>query len=303
MTEASQAVFKAIAFFDIFAHPLTAWEVKRFAFGKSLSLFQVRHCLAELIELGKISQHDGFYYLVGRFEIVRIRHQRHALSIAKYKIARRVAGWIAGLPYVRGVAVVNTLAFDSARADSDIDLLILVKTGRLWAARLIVTLVVQLLGLRRHGIKIANRACLSFYLDEKAIDLTKIKLSSDPYLAYWMSTIVPLYGRPVFQKMHSQNEWQKNLVPGTWLSRPNFLRRVRLNKFSQGNKKMAEFLSGKWLEVLAKEIQMSKIIRNKKSVAGAPDSRVVISDHMLKFHESDRRVEYAQAWQNMIADN
>ena len=42
--------------------------------------------------------------------------------------------------------------------------------------------------------------------------------------------------------------------------------------------------------------------RNLNSVQNEPDSRVVINDKMLKFHENDRRIEYKRLWESKMAD-
>ena len=42
---------------------------------------------------------------------------------------------------------------------------------------------------------------------------------------------------------------------------------------------------GDWLEKIAKKMQLKKMAKNTESLAKENDSRVIISDTMLKFHE------------------
>lgn len=77
--------------------------------------------------------------------------------------AHRVASLLAGLPFVRGIALAGSLAQGKARQSSDIDYLILLEPNRLFTARFLVTLLVQILGLRRTGRLIAGRICLNHY--------------------------------------------------------------------------------------------------------------------------------------------
>jgi hypothetical protein len=53
---------------------------------------------------------------------------------------------------------------------------------------------------------------------------------------------------------------------------------------------------GDLIEGQAKGIQQAKMKFNFGSVQNAGDTRVVINDKMLKFHEKDRRVEYRDEW-------
>ena len=55
---------------------------------------------------------------------------------------------------------------------------------------------------------------------------------------------------------------------------------------------------GRGIELLAKKIQLAKMSHNTTSAAKKIDTtEVVISDTMLKLHETDRRVLYRDTWQ------
>jgi hypothetical protein len=43
-------------------------------------------------------------------------------------------------------------------------------------------------------------------------------------------------------------------------------------------------------------MQLAKMKMNLHSLQNEADTRVVISDEMLKFHENDRREEYRDKW-------
>lgn len=75
----------------------------------------------------------------------------------------RVAKGLINLPFVRRVMLTGSYAESTARPDSDIDLFIQVVPGRLYVARLIVTLWVLSLGVRRTDTQIAKRLCLNWF--------------------------------------------------------------------------------------------------------------------------------------------
>ena len=53
-------------------------------------------------------------------------------------------------------------------------------------------------------------------------------------------------------------------------------------------------------ESFFKYIQLAKMSANKQSIAKEKDSRVVINDKMLKFHENERRVLYRQKFEERL---
>jgi hypothetical protein len=81
----------------------------------------------------------------------------------------------------------------SVDADSDIDLFVVTSPRRLWTVRILMTLVFQLLGVRRYGKKIAGRLCLSFFSTTDGLDMSEIALDGgDPYLATWVKYLSPI---------------------------------------------------------------------------------------------------------------
>ena len=53
---------------------------------------------------------------------------------------------------------------------------------------------------------------------------------------------------------------------------------------------------GDLIEAQAKGAQLAKMKMNYNSAQNIPDTRVIVSDSMLKFHENDRREEYREKW-------
>lgn len=101
----------------------------------------------------------------------------------------RLCAWIPGL---RMIAIGNTLAMYCSDEESDIDLFVVTDPHRMWLVRLVMTFLFQILGVRRYGKHVAGRMCLSFYATTNAIDLEKISIENDVYLAHWCETIKPI---------------------------------------------------------------------------------------------------------------
>ncbi len=243
----------------------------------------------------------GFYFLKGDLGLVKKRLDFHNFSQPKWKRARRVTRLLALLPFVRMIGVCNTVAFNTANRESDIDLLIIVRTGRMWTARFLVTSLVSFLGLRRHKDKIADRLCLSFYLADSHLDLQKVALKDkgeirDPYLAHWLSQVSPIYDDGVALEFFRQNKKLLSSLP--FYVRYSGVPRRIVKPLILGEiaKRLQEMLLGHRLgdliEAALKKIQISKMSRNTKSAAQEDNTKVIISDEILKFHEKDLREYY-----------
>ncbi|MBI4231920.1 hypothetical protein HY605_01695, partial [Candidatus Peregrinibacteria bacterium] len=112
----------------------------------------------------------------------------------------RYVKFLEWIPFLRMLAVCNNLAFDRVTAGSDIDLFIVAKKGRLFIVRTLVTGVLHVLGVRRHGDKVAGRFCLSFFVDDCALDLKKLAIERDIYLAFWIFSMKPVIDDGVSEK-------------------------------------------------------------------------------------------------------
>ncbi len=279
-----------IAYFDLFDYPLTLEELHRYLLGEHPVPTELKLFLAEHSDI--IGSQDGYYFLRGRDLIVVTRDEREKNSLMLWKKVHRYLPLIQFVPFIRMVAVCNTLAINNATSGSDIDLFIVAKPGRLYFVRFLTVALFMFLGVRRHGTKIAGRFCLSFYCDETVMDLESIQSGPDDiYLPYWIMTMKPLYGRDTYEKFAKENVWiakyfgrTLSLAHDFWS--PNVLRFLAWLK---------EFLwRGKFGDLIEKKLMASQMKRHQRNLSGLPsEASVVVSEHMLKFHNVDRRKDIA----------
>lgn len=151
---------------------------------------------------------DGvFYCLASRPELLRQRHQRYRLTLTRMRRAKKYLSFLRHTPYVRAVAISGSQALLNSHPGSDIDLFIITGRGRIWAARLLVSLYFQIFGVRRHGQEVKNRFCLNHYLDESAA----ITEDKNFYTAVEYRSLLPVFGN--FQKFYRQNLWIREFLP------------------------------------------------------------------------------------------
>ena len=307
--ELEQAILKTLAFFDIFSYPLTLVEIHKWLylpnFQNTYQLSDIYNVLNQDNSSQRVNQKNGFYFLPGRNGIIDTRLGRYQIAEAKFRIARRTVYFLRWLKFLQLVAICNNTGYNNAGVESDIDFFIIVKASRLWFSRFLITSLTSILGLRRHKQKVTDRVCLSFYITDDHLNLHDISLKpQDPYLVYWFATLAPIYDLNQSTDFFKANDWLKNIIPNFYQPRLISRRAVAdsffVALFKNISKKISLDFLFNLLEKLFKNIQLKKMKRNITSVANDPDTRVIINDDILKFHETDRREEYRAQWEQRL---
>ena len=305
--ELKESIIRTIAFFDLFDHPLTAEEIHEYLYGypKPVHIKEIKGTLDQLG--GSVEHIRDWFVLKGRGRIIDLRKSHKFIAEKFWGRVRQYGQYLAGLPFVEMVAVCNNLAYDNPTEESDIDLFIVIREGRMWLARLLVTLVLQFFGVRRHGNRIAGRFCLSFFVTPKKIGMGELQLDpEDPYLAYWTKLLAPVYGEEMYDRFVDMNKGWLDEKYGIRFSETN--RKQIVFRGKGAFKRSTEWLFGNrignTLESWVRKIWMSRT--SKKAATLGPEASVVVSDDMLKFHNKDRRKEYRDQWnvrvQKSLAD-
>jgi hypothetical protein len=203
------------------------------------------------------------------------------------------------LPFIRMVAVCNNLAFGSLKEDSDIDLFIVAKKGRLFLVRSMVTFLFQILGVRRHADKVAGRFCLSFFVDDSSVAFESIALKNDIYLAYWIKTLRPIVEENGFSSVFLNfNRWAGLYFDDDASFTIDTSRIVESGPLKRLVRSVLTFLfDSKFGDFVESRLAGWQITRALKKKAGTGEkSSIVVSRHMLKFHNLDRRGQYRDLW-------
>lgn len=308
--DVKKAIVRAIVFFDLLDHPLTLQEIWRnflFLSGNDENVVIIGEVLkimeADLI--GRIiEQKNGFYFLTGRSDLVALRMRNQMLAVKKYEIALKTARYFKFVPGLKLAAVCNSLAMGNVQEESDIDFFIIADKGRIWTVRLFTNLINMIRAMRPKPDNKNNKVCLSFYVSQEDLDLEKITLPFDPYLYYWLALLDPILDDDCFNMFVSGNAWLKKYLPNFSGKIPHLSRRIgnsfRLKLLHNLNDLWLDSFAGDWLEKFARSIQMKKMSKNKIRLAEENGSSVIISDVILKFHETDRRQGFLIKWQEKI---
>ncbi|MDW8327377.1 MAG: hypothetical protein RMK99_12480 [Anaerolineales bacterium] len=202
----TQAVLRTLAYADVFDYALRLADVQRFLIAATGSASETEAALEAGVRAGRFTHDNGLYSLCGRDEILKLRPERERLSAELWRHARRWGAAMAGLPFVRMVAVTGALAMSNATSgDDDIDLLVITVPGRVWLARALCISLVRVA--RRFGVNL----CPNYVLSAAALEQSPRNL----YIAHELAQMVPLSGFALYARMMAANEWVLGFLPNS----------------------------------------------------------------------------------------
>ena len=325
MDSLSKSILATVIYCDVFNFPLTSLEIYHFLInpgriskvihiqGRTLyeSYPQVRSNSAEslaevvdyldiLVQNGKLGEKNGFYFLPGRQNLYHERIEKNKIAELKWKKTRRYLFWVQAIPFIEAVFTSGSLALGHTDKNSDLDVLVVAKKGRIWLARVLISLAMSLLGVRRKNKdKMApDKICLNHYI---AVDSLKIPFES-LYTAQSYAHLIPLYWK---NRTVVENFWKANRL---WMEK--FLRQwewpwAYQKRAIQANRLLAwfrfvgeNFLDrtglADWLEKLARYLQLRRI---NTYLPG----RVIANDWQLEFHPFSAEKEILQKYNRKIS--
>ena len=213
-----RAIAATLVYFNIFDYPLTideiaCWLPSSVSFTKSRLLKLTK----ELVKKGVLAQERGIYFLPGREEIVLKRRKNQKASGPKLKIAQKAARILIKVPGVLLVGLTGNLAMMDAQEDDDIDFLIITQRDKVWTARFLTVLLLEVLGRRRRpkSKRIKDKICLNLFLDEAHLQFEKNR--QDLYTAHEILQMKPLTGKEnTYQRFLKTNVWIRDFLPNAF---------------------------------------------------------------------------------------
>ncbi len=298
-----KAILATITYFDLLDYPLTLVEIQKFLIQpkeKKLSPVNLGVILETLEESSflqeKIAQKNGFYFLRGRERIIEEKILRHKLAQEKWKKTKKVVKILQIIPYIRMVAGSGSLALSNTKDKSDLDLLIIVKNGRIFLTRFLITFLVSILGMKRDrlGRSTKDKICLNHYLADSSLILPGQSL----YTAYEYQHLVPLFRYDVFLRFKEANkDWMRKFLVNVEISRED-AREIKKNKIFILKAKILEFLFdnffGDWLEEKIGRMQKKRIEKDYRWQKEG--GRIVAEERQLEFHPDSPEREILRAF-------
>jgi len=226
MSPPEVAILKTLSYADVFDYPLTQSEIYSRLISstpvpkKDLSL-AISHLLkSNQVIHNRAGESEKLFALSGRSQLFSLRSSRSVASQKKQNKTRKWVGeWGRVFPFIDAIYLTGSVASGNANPDDDIDLMIVTRPKLMWTARLILTLTLDLLRLRRkpempiRGRGVTNKFCTNLFLDSHHLKLAPNRRNL--YTAYEIHQAQLLWQRQSNLDAHfrHQNRWVLNFLP------------------------------------------------------------------------------------------
>ncbi len=294
LTLPEQAVLATLSYHDQLEMPLTGMEVWRYLFRAqgqdigAVSLGDTEATLSGLVEKGLIFFHWGYYVFPGREKTIHERIRKHALAQTKWPRLRTVAWLLQAVPFLEMVAASGSLTREVVSENSDLDVLLVTASGRIWTVRFVVTVLLDALRLRRRPTgPTKNRVCLNHYLTEDSLELPYQSL----YTALEYARIIPLFGEKVTWRFREKNRlWMEKYLINVFPDSVSHIKTVSdfpvLSLIKRIGGLVLGGTLGDFIERRLGELQKKKIAEG--DAFNAVGGRVIASSSHLEFHPRSR---------------
>ncbi|HTR82225.1 MAG TPA: nucleotidyltransferase domain-containing protein [Bacteroidota bacterium] len=209
LTTLQKDIVRTLAYFDNFAYPLSADQVKAFLPRNSVSLEQLEESLENLTTAGFLRKEKAFYFFADRSPAVvasRIHNEQRASRMKKKVLW--ISFFLRQVPFVRAVFVTGSLSKNVAGPSSDVDFMIVTAKNRLWVSKMILTAI-------RRTILFGSTKyfCCNLFVTEDGF----MFFEQNIFNAIEIATTQVLWNEAAHRKFQSANSWIERFLPN-WRS-------------------------------------------------------------------------------------
>ena len=285
MRKSSQSLLYAtVAYADIFDYPLTSAEFRLFSLSSEKRIVTKIRGIESKTVRGK-----KYYFLSGKEATIKKRRLQEAYAREKWRKAIIVSKALSHIPTVVLVGVTGGLAMENAKIDDDIDLYCVTDNGTLWITRLLVTVFVSLMGVRRtpRAKDVKDTFCLNMFTTTDSMRIPKDE--RDLFSAHEVVQMTPLWEKAgTYKKFLIKNRWVESYLPNAWREKMQNEKTVnskqQIERKKQFNHPLFTLYSLLFtsLEPLARILQLW-YMKNSRT-------NEVIKSDVIRFHPNDARV-------------
>ncbi|MBX4187670.1 MAG: hypothetical protein KW793_00855 [Candidatus Doudnabacteria bacterium] len=293
-TKVTEGVLATLAFFNLYKLPISSQRVWELLYRVQATKNEVEKELQRLAHSKIVVHKSGLYaledweeskYLAGQMEI-----DKRMSKIKKYF-------WVlSAIPFVEHISVINSVAMGNADSESDIDFFVITKANRLYFVRSVVITVFKLLGVYKNR-KITNeRFCFGFYITSDRLSIRELLLpQEDPYLTFWLGTILPITGERIYEKFIKENRWVFSWLPNFRTSlRMDVIKELKASRFLKRVLGILGYFPALIFEPVLRYVHIRHTFNLPENHWRT--SSTIANKQMLKLHALDPRKDLRQSF-------
>lgn len=292
----SQAVITTLSFFDILKQPLKLKDVQKYLYRTAASTQDVAIMLKRLQGEGIVQEGRDYFYL--DHKSLALKNKRDEIKKNLLALAKKAKNILKHIPFIRSIMICNSLALGGVKKSSDIDFFIITKKNRIYLTRILAIFFLKIFHLYQNKIGEPKKISLGFFIDEKKLNIKKIKIEPDPYLFFWITSLKPILGFKYYYKFLKENNWVKKELPNFYPKKGSLGKRTLPQK-------TLEIFSPKiiidGLENLSRGLQQKRISSLVEN--SWPTSTTIAKKHILKLHAEDKREYFRNKLEEKLREN
>jgi hypothetical protein len=288
-----QAVLGTLAYSVLFDYPLTLAELREGLLEVSADEETLRGWLDSPRLRAAIEERDGFLFPRGRGDLVATRRAREAASRRLLRGERRALDCLAGMPWVRMVALSGSLAHLNAEDDADLDVFLITRAGRVWLVTVALLVLARLLGFR-------ERLCLNYVVSERRLAVAP----ADLFTANQIAGLRPLAGAAAYRRFLDENafvfRYYPNLAPRSVPERAASRRGRWGRRLRRAVERLLDFGIAPALEALCHRAYAWHLRR--RAAGWASPEQVRLEAECLKLHTTSHRASVMARYDTALRD-
>ena len=199
------AIARTVIYASLFDYPLTLEQLHHSLIESDqtrteiLAVYEGSELLRDIIEY-----RDGFFFPMGRGDLIAERRRREARSdvfLARHRLALRL---VCALPFTRLVALSGSVAHRNLEPNGDLDLFIVTRGPRVWTVTVMLLVLTKLLRRRR-------TVCANFILADSHLTVDQ----QDLFTANQVIHLRPVAGGEWLERFRAANPFVARCYPNS----------------------------------------------------------------------------------------
>jgi hypothetical protein len=206
-------ILRTLLYYDIFSHPLKPEEIYTFLPMNSVpepDMLKIIKSLSAESD-NHFAEKDGFVYVKPNDHFISQRISKERYSRKMWLAARLVTHVIKRFPFVRAVLVSGSLSKNSSAKASDLDFMVITKSGRLWIARTLLMFFKKAFLFNSYKF-----FCINYFITEDHLEIE----DKNYYTATEIAHIKATFNTKLMNGFISANKWICNYFPNYRLCGP-----------------------------------------------------------------------------------